>query len=381
MSHPGLRNLQNAVLVDAAAVSDAFSSYDERLAGHQLLDVFNFIEQIILRDKIIAVGGKRLVASHAWELLELWDREGALWIPKARVPVASIPSPPAPEGGWQVGGNERSRIIRGTRRLIAAEQLWEQPGMPFNAHQGYFDSIVQPDIQDGIFDLVAQLKRVAGNTLAQYQLLQPKPAFIGLELPPLAFSVFRRIDRIEQLPEETLNQRRRFFELRLQLRELVELLRDPTKTDQQKFCEVRKWKRSWKNLECDPLGEKVYRFQVGSTELLKAIWACGKLVTIGPDTEMVSAMLNAGPTILEAAAQAYGKTGPKSLMLRPVYDTFAEYFAASRIERTAVVRRVVGRQLSNARHSASRNRYGYPPATMQRGPRSWDYLRMGPKAH
>ena len=231
--------------------------------------------------------------------------------------------------------------------------------MPLYAQSAYFEEMVHTELQNSLFDLVAQFGRVTGMTLAQLPRgNRPNGGLANFQLPPLAFLVFRAIDRIDQLPEATLEQRHRFQKLRIELRGLVELWRDPDRSDGAKLIELKKWKDAWRKAEADPLGWKSYRFRVGSTALLKTISTCSGLVAGTPDA--ATSFLGFAPNVLEAVASAYERMGPKTLLMRPVYDTFSEYMASNHAERVNIVRNVVGRQMEHARRLAGqRSRYGH----------------------
>ncbi len=355
-----LETFQNAVLVDAAAFFDAFSGYSERLTPLQLADIFNIVDQIVLRDRIILVSNSSTLRSDISKALNTWSQEGALWLPKRRVSPLSIDTGRVAqiEG---LGSAEKRRVARSVGRLAAAENEWRLPGMALSGQRFVYDAITAVDLERQLLlDLTTQLGQIASTIDRQLGGSVPiSTGFVRLSIPPLALSVFQKIDRIDQLQEASLEERHKFQQLRRSYRDLGQLLRDEQTSDAKKLAEVRAWESQWQTLL---RGEDLYdySFQVGTQILPKLVGALSGLMS-QPSDDPASALTNLALPIGEAAAQAYRAAGPKRFLMRPVYSTFRNYLATNGEQKRAEILRVVGQQLESARQSSHvSSRFGLP---------------------
>lgn len=354
-----LNTIQNAVLIDAAGLSSTFSTFEEAITPLQLQDVFNLIDQIILRDRVIVVGPPKLITDDARRVLDMWLREGAMWLPKTRTPAMRIAPQIAPSRQPDITALEFQRVIRSLDRLAGAESHWQLPGLPLGHQERYYTEIIPKDFHHpAILDPVAQFHEI---TQGVENILTPIDTAISglvkLALPPLPLHVFKRIDRIEQIPSATLELRHSFQSFRIQLRGLAELLRDDTRSDAEKIREVCKWQTSWKNVQ-DSVGSRSYRFRIGSALTPKMMLSAFG-IAVSPPTGLVAAASVILPTILDAAATAVRAAGPKRFLFRPVYEAIGAYTSSNSKERHTHIQRIVGTQLEASRHRAkTRPRFG-----------------------
>lgn len=348
-----LRHFQNAVVIDAAALSDIFDGYRISITPAQLADLFNLIDQMILRDRIILTGGSRLLSSGSARELDLWTKEDALWLPKSRVtPIKFNPDRCGTTFPNSLGSVDPSRVVRSVGRLAGAEQKWKLPGMPLGGQRHFYDEITAIDLEEkALLDLTFQFSRLTNGIEDSLWRTASSRLVVNITLPPLAYMVFRQIDRIDQFQAATLDQRHKFSDLRKDLRELVELLRDETRSDQKKLAEVRKWERAWTRAATVDITPREYGFRIGSTALPNALWSMLGLLE-SPEAMDLSALVDIGSTAWDVAQSYYNKNKKNEFLLRPVYATLEQYLATNQIERMGIISRVVGRQLETSRMHA-----------------------------
>lgn len=156
-----LETFQNAVLIDGAAFHDAFREYSECLTPIQLADIFNIVDQIVLRDRIILVSNSPTLRLDISKTLSTWCQEGALWLPKRRVtPLRLDSNRIADTKGLKPA--ERRRIARSVGRLTAAESHWQLPSMPLSGQRFVYDAVTAIDLKDQrLLDLTAQIGKAA----------------------------------------------------------------------------------------------------------------------------------------------------------------------------------------------------------------------------
>lgn len=338
-----------------AALSEIFDNYQNEITAFQLQDLFNLIDQIILRDKLIATGGARLLSRNSTSNLDPWIRSGALWLPKT--PIAPLPIAREQLGFeyTHLSKSERARVVRSIDRLASAEQKWELPGLPLGGQTHFYAKAMASDLENKVMlDLVSQFQRSADKVEENLLITNLGNRSLNLKLPPLAFSVLERVDRIDQIPEATLEERYRFQRLRLDLRALVELLRDQETSDAEKIREVQKWTRAWSKLET---GDFSHHFRLGfriPTAVLKSLG-----LIISPDGTLPAFAAEIASSAAEFAINAWKEAGPKPFLMRPVFQTFKQYFSSNQRQRYGVIRRVAGQQLETARRKElSRTRFG-----------------------
>lgn len=241
----------NSVCVDSSALAKTVFSLSKKFTLIEFLDFCAVIEQIVLRDNVILIGGVNNAQKSMLINVKPWLESGVFLLPELQINPYPVPRIETNfyHSHSDVANRERTGVEDSrfeVARLLAAQEFLQRPAMPLTRNYLSHDQIVRPDINQMAFDFVSLYNRQA-NDVHELKLFANKhvPQFVQINFPPIAIEILEEANSFHDLVRITLQYRDKFSNLRSKMSYLEELLRDPNVSPKKKNDEFKKWINSW----------------------------------------------------------------------------------------------------------------------------------------
>ncbi|MBY0561971.1 hypothetical protein [Hyphomicrobium sp.] len=322
----------NTGLLDARGTAQVLCSLSARFSAVEFADYCTIAEQVVLRDQIIIVGKRdRLSRAQALALKPFFDAGIFVSLDEAfKIPeLASDPRQlratiSAIERGLTTATVEDATFE--ARRVLGGEAHFGIPATPLLRQLQHFGLVRRPCIENTVWDLAAQYRRlsdIAAEIRRHYQAMAALPQ---VAIPPIALRAIQRSKTFEQIVFEIFELRKEFTPLRTHLREIEDRLREgrlsPTDALELEKTWRERWVRIADRLQCSS------RLALARTSLplLKEGAKIAMAVIMQDAKEAVAAtfgLLSAGMDTLEDV-DVLG-----TLQVRPVHRSVSNFLSAS----------------------------------------------------
>jgi hypothetical protein len=134
-------------------------------------------------------------------------------------------------------------------RSLTAERIRSKPALTLPMQQTFYEMSANVRADHSVCDLSGHYRSLANalDELRRQTRIQ-ESAYQIVPLPPIGLEVFRTASTVEQLSDAIVDVRERFTDLRSRLRNLQEILDDPSIGLDRKLKLRAKWMSAWKRL-------------------------------------------------------------------------------------------------------------------------------------
>jgi hypothetical protein len=264
----GLSFPPNVGLADLSGVGKIFYALRYRFLPIEFADLCTLIDEIVLRDHIVLVGKRATTPQKYQDAIAQLVNAGVFRLQLESTAIQRIARPPQAlieaSHAASVRGLTVATVIDAdleVTRLLGAEAQLKIPATVLLRNLHHFGVARRPRFEHAICDLVHRNKKLAEDAAYLHTEIQtygpPLRGFIGVNVPPLAFSVLQRAHSFEQLIERILDLRTELVELRADALALHEQLSDPTVTVEKQKDLLRTWDRKWRKSWDDATANRV----------------------------------------------------------------------------------------------------------------------------
>jgi len=253
-------NFISRALVDYSGFSKTIKDIHGRFNLLNFLDFCSIIEGIVLHDKLIIVGGKKLLEG-AYELLQPLFREGIIEFETSKSTPAKLSAdynPSSLNNNRFYDNRTKSYPLPGyglndawfeTGRLIGAERTHNLPSLTLLRQRPFYEKEANVGQEHSICDLIAKYEELRDSLLKLRQsvTLEIIP-YIVIPIPPLPLLLLQRTDKLDDIMYNILEIRHEFRKLRDSLTALREDLADTYIQPIKKLKIINSWKMSWDSL-------------------------------------------------------------------------------------------------------------------------------------
>ena len=222
----------NTGLFDARGTAQVLCSLSARFSAVEFADFCSIAEEIVLRDQILLVGKfDKLPKPMRLALQPLLDA-GVFVSPREAFAVPELPTDPRQLRASALAverGLTTATVADATyeaSRLLGAEAHFGVAATPLLRQLQHFGLVQRPVVENTMWDLAAQYKRMTDVATEHRRRLQAYAALPQISVPPIALQAIQNSKTFEQVLTAVLELRDEFASLRNQLREIEERLRE-----------------------------------------------------------------------------------------------------------------------------------------------------------
>lgn len=333
----------NSVCIDSSALAKTVFALSQRFTLIEFMDFCAVIEQMVLRDNVILIGGINNAQASMLTNVNPWLQSGAFLQPDHQINPFPVPRigtnfyhSHCDVANTERTGAEDSRFE--VARLLAAQEFFQRPAMPLTRNYLSHDQIVRPDVNQMAFDFVSIYNRQA-NHVHELKLFVNKhvPQFVQINFPPIAIEILKEAKSFHDLVKLALEYRDKYFKLRKEMSYLEELLRDTEIAPNTKNKEFKKWLNSWnKNLKENR--ESSFLLANGTAGLVYD----GVCATASIQAGDVAGSLGAGAKIIGRLGDivSYMNGNRTDLILHPIRSAFVNSLKTSQPDIKIIVERL-----------------------------------------
>lgn len=262
----------NTGLLDGRGVGQVLTSLASKFTAVEFADLCSIAEEIVLRDQIVIVGDiAKFLKSHRLALQPLLDAK-VFVLPNQRFRLPQLPNDPrllrASAAAIETGLTTSS-VADATfeaRRLLGAEAHFGIAGTPLLRQLQHFGLVKRPLIENTVWDLAAQYRRVSEAALEQRFRTTQLQALPFVSIPPIALQAIKRSKHFEHVVPALLELRSEFAPLRNHLREIEDKLREGQLSPLEILQLEAAWRHRWEVLAAQ-LGATSGRMAIAHTSL------------------------------------------------------------------------------------------------------------------
>lgn len=316
----------NTGLLDARGTAQILYTLTCRFRAVEFADYCSIAEEIVLRDTILLAGKVDKLPRHLQSVLKPLIDEGIF------VPLRQSYSIPSLIDDIDFLDATQLAIAQGlteatpqdatyeASRLLGAEAATGLVATPLLRQLQHYGIVRRPYLENTVWDLASQYRRVSEAAGALRQRHRYFPALPMISIPPIALVAIQRSRHYDQVLANVLQLRREFRPLRDSLREIEERLKAGEISPKEAVAVEAEWRTRW-----DGLSEKLNqpsRVQIARTSaplLREGARFVTSLATKDYLGTIDTALNWLGPCL----------TGLGSMKMRPLHRPVANYLATT----------------------------------------------------
>lgn len=350
----------NDVVLDIDMVALLLAGlYQERDLFHAL-QFCSLAEQLVLRDEITITTieddqpptnddaeGRNLVK----EMLASWQAAGVISYETisstaARnlqqkdpfaVKISALPDI-KPENSIDADSDAFGSVVLQAGNALHAERIFERPASLMPLQLIFYEISANVRADHSVCDLSGHYSSLSSTVVAMRQQVRIDPsAYVTVPLPPIGYEVFSQTRSFDNVFSSALTVREEFTELRTKLRQLQQLLDDPSVSLKDKVRHRAKWKAAWESIHSKYGGSGEMKLASTSQAIYRTAPDIPGAMGLNP-----SSWVSLLTKIAEYMPELWGHW-----RLRALHRTFEHYVNSPDRELGRAISNLIGREIRN----------------------------------
>jgi len=350
----------NDVVLDIDMVALLLAGlYQERDLFHAL-QFCSLAEQLVLRDEITITTieddqpstnddaeGRNLVK----EMLASWQAAGVISYETitstaARnlqqkdpfaVRISALPDI-KPENSIDADSDAFGSVVLQAGNALHAERIFERPASLMPLQLIFYEISANVRADHSVCDLSGHYSSLSSTVVAMRQQVRIDPsAYVTVPLPPIGYEVFSQTRSFDNVFASALTVREEFTELRTKLRQLQQLLDDPSVSLKDKVRHRAKWKAGWESIHSKYGGGGEMKLASTSQAIYRTAPDIPGAIGLNP-----SSWVSLLTKIAEYMPELWGHW-----RLRALHRTFEHYVNSPDRELGRAISNLIGREIRN----------------------------------
>ena len=350
----------NDVVLDIDMVALLLAGlYQERDLFHAL-QFCSLAEQLVLRDEITITTieddqppanddteGRNLVK----EMLASWQAAGVISYETisstaARnlqqkdpfaVKISALPDI-KPGNSIDADSDAFGSVVLQAGNALHAERIFERPASLMPLQLIFYEISANVRADHSVCDLSGHYSSLSSTVVAMRQQVRIDPsAYVTVPLPPIGYEVFSQTRSFDNVFASALTVREEFTELRTKLRQLQQLLDDPSVSLKDKVRHRAKWKAGWESIHSKYGGGGEMKLASTSQAIYRTAPDIPGAIGLNP-----SSWVSLLTKIAEYMPELWGHW-----RLRALHRTFEHYVNSPDRELGRAISNLIGREIRN----------------------------------
>lgn len=350
----------NDVVLDIDMVALLLAGlYQERDLFHAL-QFCSLAEQLVLRDEITITTieddqpptnddaeGRNLVK----EMLASWQAAGVISYETVSstaarnlqqkdpfaVKISALPDI-KPENSIDADSDAFGSVVLQAGNALHAERIFERPASLMPLQLIFYEISANVRADHSVCDLSGHYSSLSSTVVAMRQQVRIDPsAYVTVPLPPIGYEVFSQTRSFDNVFASALTVREEFTELRTKLRQLQQLLDDPSVSLKDKVRHRAKWKAAWESIHSKYGGSGEMKLASTSQAIYRTAPDIPGVIGLNP-----SSWVSLLTKIAEYMPELWGHW-----RLRALHRTFEHYVNSPDRELGRAISNLIGREIRN----------------------------------